>query len=33
MKCSRFWSIIDDRMRGFSLEQSHARAHRHNVTA
>jgi DNA-binding transcriptional MerR regulator len=27
MKCSRFWSIIDDRLRGTSLEESHARAH------
>jgi DNA-binding transcriptional MerR regulator len=27
MKCPRFWSIIDGRMRGLSLEESHARAH------
>jgi DNA-binding transcriptional MerR regulator len=27
MKCSRFWSIIEDRLRGLSLEESHARAH------
>ncbi len=27
MKCSRFWSIIDGRRRGLSLEESHARAH------
>ncbi len=27
MKCSRFWSIIEDRMRGLSLEESHERAH------
>jgi DNA-binding transcriptional MerR regulator len=27
MKCSRFWSIIDGRQRGLSLEESHARAH------
>jgi DNA-binding transcriptional MerR regulator len=27
MKCSRFWSIIEGRMRGLSLEESHARAH------
>ena len=27
MKCSRFWSIIDGRLRGLSLEESHARAH------
>jgi DNA-binding transcriptional MerR regulator len=26
-KCSRFWSIIDDQLLGFSLEESHARAH------
>ena len=26
-RCSRFWSIIEDRLRGFSLEESHARAH------
>jgi DNA-binding transcriptional MerR regulator len=24
MKCSRFWSIIEGRMRGLSLEESHA---------
>lgn len=27
MKCSRFWSIIEGRLRGLSVEQSHARAH------
>src|SRR3954451_6036731 len=27
MKCSRFWSIIEGRMRGLSVEESHARAH------
>jgi DNA-binding transcriptional MerR regulator len=27
MKCSRFWSIIDGRLRGLSLEESHARVH------
>lgn len=27
MKCARFWSIIEDRQRGLSLEESHARAH------
>jgi DNA-binding transcriptional MerR regulator len=27
MRCPRFWSIIDGRQRGLSLEQSHARAH------
>lgn len=27
MKCSRFWSIIEGRMGGLSLEESHARAH------
>lgn len=27
MNCSRFWSIIDRRMRGLSVEESHARAH------
>ncbi|GAB4000504.1 helix-turn-helix domain-containing protein [Glycomyces albus] len=27
MKCDRFWSIIDDRQRGLSLEESHTRAH------
>jgi DNA-binding transcriptional MerR regulator len=27
MKCSRFWSIIEGRRRGLSLEESHARAH------
>ena len=27
MKCSRFWSIIEGRMRGLSLEESHSRAH------
>jgi DNA-binding transcriptional MerR regulator len=27
MKCSRFWSIIEGRQRGLSLEESHARAH------
>jgi DNA-binding transcriptional MerR regulator len=25
--CSRFWSIIEGRQRGLSLEESHARAH------
>jgi DNA-binding transcriptional MerR regulator len=27
LKCSRFWSIIEGRMRGLSVEESHARAH------
>ncbi|AXB41406.1 MerR family transcriptional regulator [Amycolatopsis albispora] len=27
VKCARFWSIIDGRQRGLSLEESHARAH------
>ncbi len=27
MKCSRFWSIIEGRLRGLSLQESHARAH------
>jgi DNA-binding transcriptional MerR regulator len=27
MKCSRFWSIIEGRQRGLSVEESHARAH------
>ena len=27
MKCSRFWSIIEGRLRGLSLEESHARVH------
>ena len=27
LKCSRFWSIIDGRLHGLSLEESHARAH------
>ena len=27
MKCSRFWSIIEGRLRGLSLEESHAQAH------
>jgi len=27
MKCSRFWSIIEGRQRGLSLEESHARVH------
>jgi DNA-binding transcriptional MerR regulator len=27
MKCSRFWSIIEGRMRGLSIDESHARAH------
>jgi DNA-binding transcriptional MerR regulator len=27
MRCSRFWSIIDGRLRGLSLAESHARAH------
>jgi DNA-binding transcriptional MerR regulator len=27
MKCPRFWSIIEGRMHGLSLEESHARAH------
>jgi DNA-binding transcriptional MerR regulator len=27
MNCSRFWSIIEGRMRGLSMEESHARAH------
>jgi DNA-binding transcriptional MerR regulator len=26
-KCSRFWSITDDQLLGFSLEESHAQAH------
>jgi DNA-binding transcriptional MerR regulator len=27
MQCSRFWSIIEGRQRGLSLEASHARVH------
>lgn len=27
MQCSRFWTIIDGRQHGFTVEQSHARAH------
>src|SRR4030095_6093490 len=27
MNCSRFWSIIEGRQRGLSLEESHARVH------
>jgi DNA-binding transcriptional MerR regulator len=27
MQCSRFWSIIEGRLGGLSLEESHARAH------
>jgi DNA-binding transcriptional MerR regulator len=27
MTCSRFWSIIDARLRGVSVEESHTRAH------
>jgi DNA-binding transcriptional MerR regulator len=27
MKCSRFWSIIEGRLGGLSLEESHSRAH------
>jgi hypothetical protein len=27
MKCSRFWSIIEGRLSGLPLEESHARAH------
>jgi DNA-binding transcriptional MerR regulator len=27
MKCSRFWSIIEGRLLGLSVEESHARAH------
>ncbi len=27
MKCPRFWSIIEGRQRGLSLEESHAQAH------
>jgi DNA-binding transcriptional MerR regulator len=27
MECPRFWSIIEGRQRGLSLEESHARAH------
>src|SRR4029453_15446780 len=27
MHCARFWSIIDGRQRGLSLEESHARVH------
>jgi DNA-binding transcriptional MerR regulator len=27
MKCSRFWSIIEGRLRGLPVEESHARAH------
>jgi DNA-binding transcriptional MerR regulator len=26
-QCSRFWSIIEGRLRGLSMEESHARAH------
>jgi DNA-binding transcriptional MerR regulator len=28
LRCSRFWSIIDGRMDGLSIEESHARADR-----
>ena len=28
MRCSRFWSIIDGRLGGLSIEESHARADR-----
>lgn len=27
MQCSRFWSIIEGRLRGHSLEDSHAQGH------
>jgi DNA-binding transcriptional MerR regulator len=27
LKCSRFWSIIEGRQRGLSLEESHGRVH------
>ncbi|HVV14647.1 MerR family transcriptional regulator [Amycolatopsis sp.] len=27
MRCSRFWSIVEGRLRGLSLEESHSRAH------
>ncbi|GAA5126743.1 MerR family transcriptional regulator [Pseudonocardia adelaidensis] len=27
VRCPRFWSIIDGRLRGLSVEESHARAH------
>jgi DNA-binding transcriptional MerR regulator len=27
MKCPRFWSIVEGRLGGLSLEESHARAH------
>jgi DNA-binding transcriptional MerR regulator len=27
MECSRFWSIIEGRLRGLSVAESHARAH------
>ncbi|WP_163508116.1 MerR family transcriptional regulator [Fodinicola acaciae] len=27
MACTRFWSIIEDRLSGLSLEESHERAH------
>jgi DNA-binding transcriptional MerR regulator len=27
LKCSRFWSILEGRQRGLSLEESHAQAH------
>jgi DNA-binding transcriptional MerR regulator len=27
MTCSRFWSIVEGRQRGLSLEESHAAAH------
>ncbi len=27
MKCPRFWSIIEGRLRGLSMEESHARTH------
>jgi hypothetical protein len=27
MQCSRFWSIIQGRQRGLSLEEGHARVH------
>ncbi|MBO0840874.1 MAG: MerR family transcriptional regulator [Sciscionella sp.] len=32
LRCSRFWAIIEGRRRGLSVEESHARAHRHSRT-
>ncbi|MCR6489557.1 MerR family transcriptional regulator [Amycolatopsis sp. OK19-0408] len=29
LKCDRFWTVIEGRIQGLSLEESHERAHRH----